>query len=209
MILHSPWKWFFWKMFVLVQWNTSVHFCYRAVDGNREDVFLKGNTCTHTKDNKNAPSPFWVVDLGDIYRIQSVRIWNRNDCCSMYILFVIHTVSWLIWLLFYTCVLEFMLNVKKIKLLLQAKDFMISKSRFPETTIPQGQTQTILTHGTHAITRKVDPIMLQNLVTMILELDFPLNSVLLFCESAKKYPHQIHCLLYPWKSSLPHQLPDY
>ena len=87
-------------MFVLVQWNTSFHFCYRAVDGNREDVFLKGNTCTHTKDDKNAPSPFWVVDLGDIYRIQSVRIWNRNDCCSMYILFIIHTVSWLIWLLF-------------------------------------------------------------------------------------------------------------
>ena len=173
-------------MFVLVQWNTSFDFCYRAVDGNREDVFLKGNTCTHTKDDKNAPSPFWVVDLGDIYRIQSVRIWNRNDCCSMYILFVIHTVSWLIWLLFYTCVLEFMLNVKKIKLLLQARDFMISKSRFPETTIPKGQTQAILTHGTHAITRKVDPIMLQNLVTMILELDFPLNSVLLFLRISEK-----------------------
>ena len=45
----------------------------KAVDGNR-DVYLENLSCTHTESETN---PFWVVDLGKVYRIGHVSITNR------------------------------------------------------------------------------------------------------------------------------------
>jgi hypothetical protein len=38
-----------------------------------------GNQVTHTKLEK---SPWWQVDLGRSYDIQSITVWNRTDCCG-------------------------------------------------------------------------------------------------------------------------------
>ena len=40
---------------------------------------LYGNQVTHTKLEK---SPWWQVDLGASYNIESIVIWNRTDCCD-------------------------------------------------------------------------------------------------------------------------------
>ena len=45
----------------------------KAVDGNRDPDFLH-HSCTHTVSET---SPFWVVDLGQVYRIGYVVITNR------------------------------------------------------------------------------------------------------------------------------------
>lgn len=47
----------------------------RAVDGvttGRNPDF------THTKDESN---PWWQVDLGAVYDVEEIVIWNRTDCC--------------------------------------------------------------------------------------------------------------------------------
>jgi hypothetical protein len=48
----------------------------RAVDGNTNGNWA-GASVTHT----NNQSPWWEVDLGGLYDISSIRIWNRTDCC--------------------------------------------------------------------------------------------------------------------------------
>ncbi|KAL0961812.1 hypothetical protein UPYG_G00332010 [Umbra pygmaea] len=48
----------------------------RAIDGNRQ-TFLPH--FTHTQEETN---PWWRVDLRDVYRVRSVSITNRGDCCS-------------------------------------------------------------------------------------------------------------------------------
>ena len=45
----------------------------KAVDGNR-DVYLDSLSCTHTDGETD---PFWIVDLGKVYRIGHVSITNR------------------------------------------------------------------------------------------------------------------------------------
>lgn len=53
----------------------------KAVDGNKNGNWTfdaKANSVTHTKDEKET---WWEVDLGDIYYIDEIRIWNRRDCC--------------------------------------------------------------------------------------------------------------------------------
>jgi hypothetical protein len=50
----------------------------RAVDGNTEGNFFK-NSVTHTN---NAPNEWWQVDLGSLQDIDTIRIWNRTDCCG-------------------------------------------------------------------------------------------------------------------------------
>ena len=45
----------------------------RAVDGSRNPVWGDGS-CTHTK---NHTSPWWMVDLGEMYDIGNVKITNR------------------------------------------------------------------------------------------------------------------------------------
>ncbi|XP_074539367.1 uncharacterized protein LOC141800603 [Halichoeres trimaculatus] len=50
----------------------------RAVDGNRASDWLKGS-CTHTNNDKR---PWWRLDLEKRYKINTVTITNRRDCCS-------------------------------------------------------------------------------------------------------------------------------
>ena len=50
----------------------------RAVDGNLASVYYQ-NSCTHTRKQRN---PWWRLDLQKTYRINTVTITNRKDCCS-------------------------------------------------------------------------------------------------------------------------------
>jgi hypothetical protein len=50
----------------------------RAVDGNTNGAW-SGNSVTHTNSEDQ---PWWQVDLGAVYQLQTVRVWNRTDCCS-------------------------------------------------------------------------------------------------------------------------------
>ncbi|KAH3786025.1 hypothetical protein DPMN_164124 [Dreissena polymorpha] len=51
----------------------------RAVDGNTSPNMKHVGSCTHTK-SFNAS---WWVNLQQIFLIQSVKIFNRNDCCGL------------------------------------------------------------------------------------------------------------------------------
>ncbi|XP_060586454.1 uncharacterized protein LOC132742145 [Ruditapes philippinarum] len=51
----------------------------KGVDGNA-DTNIRNNHCFHTKNN--IMSPWWQVDLQDVYYISQVNITNRKDCCS-------------------------------------------------------------------------------------------------------------------------------
>lgn len=46
-----------------------------AVDGNTEGVFLKGSM-THTDEG---PDEWWEVDLGQLYPVEKIELWNRTD----------------------------------------------------------------------------------------------------------------------------------
>ena len=46
----------------------------KAVDGERDPKFSHGS-CTHTRIS--VTKPFWVVDLGHVYRIAFIAITNR------------------------------------------------------------------------------------------------------------------------------------
>ncbi|KAI4800553.1 hypothetical protein KUCAC02_009618 [Chaenocephalus aceratus] len=50
----------------------------RAIDGNRASVYNQGS-CTQTRKQRN---PWWRLDLQKTYRINTVTITNRKDCCS-------------------------------------------------------------------------------------------------------------------------------
>ncbi len=50
----------------------------RAVDGNTDGTFLAGSV-THTA---NGPEEWWQVDLGASRTIDSIVVWNRQDCCA-------------------------------------------------------------------------------------------------------------------------------
>src|SRR6185503_600261 len=49
----------------------------RAIDGNTEGNFVL-NSVTHTT-GKDHSAPWWEVDLGGIFPIDRVVIWNRTD----------------------------------------------------------------------------------------------------------------------------------
>ncbi|XP_068994737.1 uncharacterized protein [Embiotoca jacksoni] len=49
----------------------------RAIDGNRASNWGQGS-CTHTNMNQN---PWWRLDLLKTYKVMSVTITNRQDCC--------------------------------------------------------------------------------------------------------------------------------
>jgi len=49
-----------------------------AVDGNTDGNYRNAST-THTLNEAHA---WWQVDLGTLNTIQSIRLWNRTDCCS-------------------------------------------------------------------------------------------------------------------------------
>jgi alpha-L-fucosidase len=48
------------------------------VDGNTDGTFLAGSV-THTA---NGPEEWWQVDLGTSRTIDSIVLWNRQDCCA-------------------------------------------------------------------------------------------------------------------------------
>ncbi len=50
----------------------------RAVDGNT-DGKLTNNSVSHTNEDTHA---WWQVDLGDNFAIQTLKVWNRSDCCE-------------------------------------------------------------------------------------------------------------------------------
>lgn len=49
-----------------------------AVDGNTSGA-INGNSVTHTAKQTN---PWWRVDLGKIYNLKQINVYNRTDCCS-------------------------------------------------------------------------------------------------------------------------------
>jgi hypothetical protein len=51
----------------------------KAVDGNTDCDYLKGNSVTHTKETSQ---PWWQVDLGSVRSIGKVVIWNRTDTAA-------------------------------------------------------------------------------------------------------------------------------
>jgi hypothetical protein len=54
---------------------------FKAVDGNTSGAWNMGSI-THTRGGNGESNPWWQVDLGNTYEINSIRIWNRTDCCS-------------------------------------------------------------------------------------------------------------------------------
>ncbi len=50
----------------------------RAVDGNKNGNF-RNKSVTHTKDQVR---PWWQVDLGGRFQIDTIRLYNRTDCCG-------------------------------------------------------------------------------------------------------------------------------
>nr|XP_028602782.1 pentraxin fusion protein-like [Podarcis muralis] len=53
-----------------------------AIDGSPSTNYMDGH-CTHTKLELN---PWWTVDLGAEFRVSSVSITNRGDCCALRII---------------------------------------------------------------------------------------------------------------------------
>ncbi len=59
-----------------------------AVDGKTDGDWFKGSV-TSTACNINSANecqgsyqPYWRVDLGAVYDIDEIQIWNRTDCCQ-------------------------------------------------------------------------------------------------------------------------------
>ncbi|KAG7469114.1 hypothetical protein MATL_G00125470 [Megalops atlanticus] len=59
------------------EWAAFGH-ASNAIDGNTEGTLALGS-CTHTEEEDH---PWWRVDLLKRYRITSVTITNRKDCCA-------------------------------------------------------------------------------------------------------------------------------
>lgn len=50
-----------------------------AVDGNKNPA-MAGKSVSHTADGDKLP--WWEVDLGAVYKVVAVRVFNRGDCCA-------------------------------------------------------------------------------------------------------------------------------
>ena len=51
----------------------------RAVDGNTDGNFWGGNSTSLTNW---VAHPYLEIDLGEVYEIDKIEIWNRTDCCT-------------------------------------------------------------------------------------------------------------------------------
>ncbi len=51
----------------------------RANDGNVDGLFNRSNSVTHTNHDQNA---WWEADLGGLYDIDVINVYNRTDCCG-------------------------------------------------------------------------------------------------------------------------------
>jgi hypothetical protein len=49
----------------------------RAIDGNTSGIFDNGSVAQTLLEN----NPYWSVDLGEMFLVESVKIWNRTDTC--------------------------------------------------------------------------------------------------------------------------------
>ena len=64
---------------VVTQSSTNTTYvAARAIDGNTNGVLSAGSV-TMTNSNTNA---WWEIDLGKVYDLTTVNIWNRTDCCT-------------------------------------------------------------------------------------------------------------------------------
>ncbi|MEZ4771981.1 MAG: discoidin domain-containing protein [Bacteroidia bacterium] len=61
-------------------YNSSQGLAGKAVDGNTSGLWASGSV-THTT-GAGEVNPWWEVDLGALYDIDKIEIWNRTDCCS-------------------------------------------------------------------------------------------------------------------------------
>jgi len=62
------------------QWrNDSRYPASNVINGNTGGNGALANTMNHTNADANA---WWELDLGDVYDLDSIKIWNRNDCCQ-------------------------------------------------------------------------------------------------------------------------------
>ncbi|WP_066218257.1 galactose-binding domain-containing protein [Formosa haliotis] len=53
-----------------------------AIDGNTNSTW-GGRSLSHTSGNATLdPEPWWQVDLSANYQIETIKIYNRTDCCS-------------------------------------------------------------------------------------------------------------------------------
>jgi hypothetical protein len=50
----------------------------RAVDGNTNGNY-NNNSVTHTLGGNQ---DWWQVDLGSSYALETIKLWNRTDCCG-------------------------------------------------------------------------------------------------------------------------------
>ncbi|ESO95097.1 hypothetical protein LOTGIDRAFT_160858 [Lottia gigantea] len=54
----------------------------KAVDGNTSGYFQE-DSCSHTYQYSRNVSEWWEVDLGSVYDITDIIIYNRIDCCEL------------------------------------------------------------------------------------------------------------------------------
>jgi len=50
----------------------------RAVDGNTDGDYFHASV-SHTNSE---PQAWWQLDLGQVYSLEQIRVWNRTDCCG-------------------------------------------------------------------------------------------------------------------------------
>jgi hypothetical protein len=55
----------------------------KAIDDNTDGRYFSGSV-THTAEGPGGgtANPWWQVDLGDVYTVYQIQIWNRTDCCA-------------------------------------------------------------------------------------------------------------------------------
>ncbi len=62
------------------QWGNDSRFpAGNVINGITSGNGASSNQINHTNADANA---WWELDLGDVYDLDSINIWNRNDCCQ-------------------------------------------------------------------------------------------------------------------------------
>ena len=60
-------------------WNSKKYPAGKAVDGTIDSI-LEHNSCAHPMEDERDINAWWMVDLGDTYKIYGVVIYNRASC---------------------------------------------------------------------------------------------------------------------------------
>ncbi|XP_060551292.1 protein jagged-1a-like [Ruditapes philippinarum] len=61
--------------------NSVLYGPHKGVDGNRNQQMYPDFSCFRNAETDEG-DPWWRVDLGEVFLIQTVKIYNRLDCCS-------------------------------------------------------------------------------------------------------------------------------